>query len=238
MSVFIGLSAFYGLPSAVKAGTSTKNLTDLSTPGSKPFTYVNLSGVHYQLEFTLKFDAHPSSFELGILRDSINTTPSPPAPYVLPTFDPGFVDGVDGTYSITLNPSNFYDPSTYASLVNTLFDSHGSFTTGSATLTLTHNAQAKQIDYFGTVTNTTVPNCPPGSTGCGLITGTSDFSFVVNEGNVSIVNRMVGYGVASVTENEVPGPLPILGVGAAFGYSRKLRKRIKSSKLPEVMSAI
>jgi len=49
---------------------------------------------------------------------------------------------------------------------------------------------------------------------------------------------MVGYGVASVTENEVPGPLPILGVGAAFGYSRKLRKRIKSSKLPEVMSAI
>lgn len=27
----------------------------------------------------------------------------------------------------------------------------------------------------------------------------------------------------------VPGPLPILGVAAAFGYSRKLRKRIKSS---------
>lgn len=27
----------------------------------------------------------------------------------------------------------------------------------------------------------------------------------------------------------VPGPLPILGAAAAFGYSRKLRKRIKSS---------
>jgi|688.fasta_scaffold127693_3 hypothetical protein len=26
----------------------------------------------------------------------------------------------------------------------------------------------------------------------------------------------------------VPGPLPILGLGAAFGYSRKLRKRIKA----------
>ena len=36
----------------------------------------------------------------------------------------------------------------------------------------------------------------------------------------------------------VPGPLPLLGVGAAFGYGRKLRKRIKSSKSPEVMSAI
>lgn len=37
---------------------------------------------------------------------------------------------------------------------------------------------------------------------------------------------------------EVPGPLPLLGVGAAFGYSRKLRKRIKASTLPELKSAI
>ena len=36
----------------------------------------------------------------------------------------------------------------------------------------------------------------------------------------------------------VPGPLPLLGVGAAFGYSRKLRKRIKTSKMPEVLSPI
>jgi hypothetical protein len=35
----------------------------------------------------------------------------------------------------------------------------------------------------------------------------------------------------------VPGPLPILGVAAFFGYSRKLRKCIKSSK-PEVISTI
>ena len=34
---------------------------------------------------------------------------------------------------------------------------------------------------------------------------------------------------------EVPGPLPILGAAAAFGFSRKLRKRLKSSK-PEVIS--
>jgi len=30
----------------------------------------------------------------------------------------------------------------------------------------------------------------------------------------------------------VPGPLPVFGAAAAFGYSRKLRKRIKDSKLP------
>lgn len=30
----------------------------------------------------------------------------------------------------------------------------------------------------------------------------------------------------------VPGPLPLFGAAAAFGYSRKLRNRIKDSKLP------
>jgi hypothetical protein len=38
-------------------------------------------------------------------------------------------------------------------------------------------------------------------------------------------------GNVKLTVNPVPGPLPLLGVGAAFGYSRKLRKRIKSSRI-------
>jgi hypothetical protein len=38
--------------------------------------------------------------------------------------------------------------------------------------------------------------------------------------------------------NTVPGPLPIFGVGAFLGFSRKLRKKIKTSKMPENMSAI
>jgi len=37
---------------------------------------------------------------------------------------------------------------------------------------------------------------------------------------------------------EVPGPLPLLGVAAAFGYSRKLRKRIKDSKSLQLAGAI
>jgi hypothetical protein len=37
---------------------------------------------------------------------------------------------------------------------------------------------------------------------------------------------------------ETPGPLPLLGVGAAFGFSRNLRKRIKGNKSPEAMSAL
>jgi hypothetical protein len=35
----------------------------------------------------------------------------------------------------------------------------------------------------------------------------------------------------------VPAPLPLLGVGAAFGWSRKIRKRIKSSK-PDVIPTV
>jgi len=42
----------------------------------------------------------------------------------------------------------------------------------------------------------------------------------------------------SARVNPVPGPLPLLGVGAAFGFSRKLRKRIKGGKTPDVISAI
>jgi hypothetical protein len=36
---------------------------------------------------------------------------------------------------------------------------------------------------------------------------------------------------------EVPGPLPLLGIGAVFGYSRKIRKRNKSSR-PEVITDV
>jgi hypothetical protein len=36
----------------------------------------------------------------------------------------------------------------------------------------------------------------------------------------------------------VPGPLPVFGAAAAFGYSRKLRKRIARSKAVPVASAI
>jgi hypothetical protein len=40
------------------------------------------------------------------------------------------------------------------------------------------------------------------------------------------------------TQSQVPAPIPLLGVGAALCYSRKLRKRIKTRNALEVMSAI
>ncbi|MFM1798732.1 MAG: hypothetical protein RLZZ117_1010, partial [Cyanobacteriota bacterium] len=34
----------------------------------------------------------------------------------------------------------------------------------------------------------------------------------------------------TVNVNVVPGPLPLLGAGAAFGFSRRLRQRIQRNK--------
>lgn len=33
---------------------------------------------------------------------------------------------------------------------------------------------------------------------------------------------------------QTPGPLPLLGAGAAFGFSRKLRCRIRSSRAQQI----
>jgi hypothetical protein len=66
----------------------------------------------------------------------------------------------------------------------------------------------------------------------------SGASFYIQRNSFDIATFRVGdsyAGIANFTYHAVPGPLPILGVAASFGYSRKLRKRIKSSK-PEMIS--
>ena len=47
------------------------------------------------------------------------------------------------------------------------------------------------------------------------------------DGTSESINVCIGYGpCASDPTSSVPGPLPLLGAGAAFGWSRRLRKRI------------
>ncbi len=43
------------------------------------------------------------------------------------------------------------------------------------------------------------------------------------------------YGAAALYSIPVPGPLPILGIGSAFAYSRKIRKRMKQSPLDQIV---
>jgi len=54
---------------------------------------------------------------------------------------------------------------------------------------------------------------------------TFDFTFGAAGGYLS----NLGASFTTTTSQSVPGPLPVLGAGAAFGFSRKLRKRIKQS---------
>lgn len=44
-------------------------------------------------------------------------------------------------------------------------------------------------------------------------------------------HRILGSAFYNAVRTPVPGPLPVLGAAAAFGYSRRLRKRLKGSKL-------
>lgn len=52
---------------------------------------------------------------------------------------------------------------------------------------------------------------------------------VITEGGQQTSDK-VGGGILPPQPNSVPGPLPLFGAAAAFGYSRKLRKRIHSTK--------
>ena len=73
---------------------------------------------------------------------------------------------------------------------------------------------------------------PCGQPGPGLVASGDLFGFSIDgsdgccgNGNATISN--FNGPIASV-----PGPLPILGVGAAFAYSRRLRRRINLAKSP------
>ncbi len=48
------------------------------------------------------------------------------------------------------------------------------------------------------------------------------------DNNVSIASSSI-FTTTAATSSSVPGPLPLLGAGAAFGFSRTLRKRIKAA---------
>ena len=61
---------------------------------------------------------------------------------------------------------------------------------------------------------------------------------LVDPGDPSYIGDTISVQVnASRSPASVPGPLPILGLAAAFGFSRKLRKRIKLHKATSAVSA-
>jgi hypothetical protein len=49
--------------------------------------------------------------------------------------------------------------------------------------------------------------------------------YTSNDGTIFSFENSYKQGTA------VPGPLPVLGAGVAFGFSRKLRRRIKGARV-------
>jgi len=65
----------------------------------------------------------------------------------------------------------------------------------------------------------------------GITSGLSIKSIAIGLPNGQATN-LGTFGIDNLTIGKpVPGPLPLLGVGAAFGFSRKLKKRIKSATI-------
>jgi hypothetical protein len=87
----------------------------------------------------------------------------------------------------------------------------------------------KNSDFTGPVGTLVFTETPTSSTTTGSLTDLSLTQLFVRDSFVSN-NPGVGINTATNTFSQTPGPLPILGAGAAFGFSRKLRSRIKAGR--------
>ena len=86
----------------------------------------------------------------------------------------------------------------------------------------------------GSVTKTVYSLIGGTTTLLGVLTAnttTTTAPLLVSGTSFRIVDVYNGSGIDN-TENvfKTPGPLPMLGAGAAFGFSRKLRSRVKASR--------
>jgi len=145
-----------------------------------------------------------------------------------------FTNGGADNFQYSLQGSSAYVTGSPYSLVYELTAPSGrlldNFTTGGSTSVISSSA-------------TWVIAASPGPTASGTIAfsgqsnATATFSpqitfstftgtLNVASGNISSVTSLVASAAPVVG---APGPLPVLGAGAAFGFSRKLRKRIKQA---------
>ena len=82
-----------------------------------------------------------------------------------------------------------------------------------------------------TLTNNEVPFNTGSQNDSGFISGSTIYvrdTWTIPTGSNTIIDRIQN----NYTQTDhVPGPLPLLGAGAAFGFSRRIRSRIKGARL-------
>lgn len=132
------------------------------------------------------------------------------------------ITGISGVYSYNGTNYTITGPSTYRGASNT-FQWNGP----SSPILTDGNGFAFNVDTLGA---THLYTSPPGC--CGAVN--RQYTFWLD-----------GFGPAPTASSlepapasSVPGPLPLLGAGAAFGWSRRLRRRVMSSADPSHQAAI
>ena len=170
------------------------------------------------------------------------------------TFDPSTASNVVGLtgFAGTASPTTAYDrvrlqfsytgawtlPFTLTNV--TLAGDGGSFTTPGQTVTVSSTGSfiggpggfiaftipgTNSIDFANSVVSFTIPS--------GVVSGTASITpRIVYYTNGDADNNIPSNQPLTATYTDssatgTPGPLPILGAGAAFGFSRRLRKQIK-----------
>jgi hypothetical protein len=129
------------------------------------------------------------------------------------TFVPGRNSTITGSISYKITLTGGYN---FATAQSNITGNNGTFSTSTTSTGLPTSA-----DSTGGP-GTTVSFTP------GLTSQIFTQSFSATPSGSLVANSLGSiYSIIPGTVSEVPGPLPILGAGAAFGFSRRLRHRIK-----------
>lgn len=207
------------LSSPAKAGLIADNSCSFGTDATHPLcNSYNWADDYMQLgDKILRLDLAAST-SLAQLSGTINFTNSTPGNWTVnQDFDPDttVLTPLDFAYSLSIDPvlgagKSFATVKLDSTCNNDPFCEVDKYINGSSTptLTSTNGANVGPASLFGTTIS--VKN--------------TFFTTGTNATLDAIVNNY------TQTDN-VPGPLPLLGAGAAFGFSRRLRSRIKRARL-------
>jgi hypothetical protein len=186
------------------------------TVGDKKLTEFNFTGLEFLPSDTMTF----TSFGPGgkFHQFQYNFTPPVESPFV-----------GSFSYRVSITPEGLALGNTFEKIQANITGSTegaGSFFTSVVTDPLTNPVSATASS------SNIAPGINPGADaffGSGVTTAlfTQSFNLAGVGANSSIVNSLGVTLTQNVPDESVPGPLPILGAGAAFGFSRKLRRRVR-----------
>jgi len=198
--------AFGGLLTGHAHAANPCFLKDLAGPPAAP-TACDFTSGNYQVTDFSYTGFTPSTF------DYITYTLSGTDLQPQLTFVPGRTSSISGSISYKITLTGGYN---FATAQANITGNNGIFSTTTASTGLPTSATSAGG------AGTTVSFTP------GLTTQTFTQSFSATPSGSLVANSLgTIYSITPGPASEVPGPLPILGAGAAFGFSRRLRHRIK-----------